>query len=135
MHNKLDIQTALNESRTRLSHPLNLATCNCVLHNFTYLFLEVKCTRDLNERCLRPHFRESHPLPCILSHSQNNDRPTNMLTSGFTNARVSRFLIFWVVTSALLASLTDTKYYIHIEVVPHLWVYGQFWRLLTWQVS
>ncbi|OCK84938.1 hypothetical protein K432DRAFT_439655 [Lepidopterella palustris CBS 459.81] len=57
-----------------------------------------------------------------------------MLTSGFTNAPVSRFLVFWVVAGALLASLTDTRYYIHIEVVPHLWVYGQFWRLLTWQI-
>lgn len=135
LYNKLDIRTALIESRTRLGHPLMLVKGNCVLHNFKYLLLEVKCARDLNERCFRPHLRESHLLSCILSHSQNNDRPTNMLTSGFTNARVSRFLVFWVVTSALLASLMDTKYYIHIEVVPHLWVYGQFWRLLTWQVS
>ncbi|KAF2812103.1 uncharacterized protein BDZ99DRAFT_496620 [Mytilinidion resinicola] len=55
-----------------------------------------------------------------------------MLTSGFTNAPVSRFLVFWVVTGALLASLTDTRYYLHIEVVPHLWGYGQWWRAVSW---
>ncbi|KAF2488486.1 hypothetical protein BU16DRAFT_227980 [Lophium mytilinum] len=55
-----------------------------------------------------------------------------MLTSGFTNAPVSRFLVFWVVTGALLASMTDMRYYLHIEVVPHLWGYGQWWRGLSW---
>ena len=56
-----------------------------------------------------------------------------MITSGFTNAPVSQFLVFSTVIGALVASLTDTRYYIHIEVVPHIWNYGQFWRLLTWQ--
>ena len=58
-----------------------------------------------------------------------------MITSGFTNAPVSQFLVFGTVIGALLASLTDTRYYIHIQVVPHLWNYGQFWRVLTWQVG
>ncbi|KAF2678284.1 hypothetical protein K458DRAFT_423228 [Lentithecium fluviatile CBS 122367] len=57
-----------------------------------------------------------------------------MITSGFTNAPVSQFLVFWTVIGALVASLTDTRYYIHIQVVPHLWNYGQFWRAFTWQV-
>lgn len=57
-----------------------------------------------------------------------------MITSGFTNAPVSRFLVFGTVIGALVASLTDTRYYIHIQVVPHFWRYGQFWRVLTWQV-
>ena len=57
-----------------------------------------------------------------------------MITSGFTNAPVSQFLVFGVVIGALVASLTDTRYYIHIQVVPHIWKYGQFWRFLTWQV-
>jgi hypothetical protein len=61
--------------------------------------------------------------------------PTAMITSGFTNAPVSQFLVFGTVIGALLASLTDTRYYIHIQVVPHLWSYKQFWRILTWQVS
>ncbi|CAI6318144.1 unnamed protein product [Periconia digitata] len=56
-----------------------------------------------------------------------------MITSGFTNAPVSRFLVFGTVIGALVASLTDTRYYIHIQVVPHFWRYGQFWRIFTWQ--
>ncbi|KAF2178346.1 hypothetical protein K469DRAFT_676067 [Zopfia rhizophila CBS 207.26] len=57
-----------------------------------------------------------------------------MITSGFTNAPVSRFLVFSTVIGALIASLTDTRYYFHIEVVPHIWNYGQFWRVLTWHL-
>ncbi|KAF2449439.1 hypothetical protein P171DRAFT_451663 [Karstenula rhodostoma CBS 690.94] len=57
-----------------------------------------------------------------------------MITSGFTNAPVSQFLVFGIVIGALIASLTDTRYYIHIQVVPHIWKYGQFWRFLTWQI-
>ncbi|KAK3061384.1 hypothetical protein LTS18_006376 [Coniosporium uncinatum] len=56
-----------------------------------------------------------------------------MLISGFTNARVSRLLVIWVVAGSLLASITDTKYYFHILVVPHLWTDWQAWRILTWQ--
>ncbi|PSN61035.1 hypothetical protein BS50DRAFT_445196, partial [Corynespora cassiicola Philippines] len=57
-----------------------------------------------------------------------------MITSGFTNAPVSQFLVFSTVIGALLAALTDTRYYLHIQVVPHIWNYGQFWRFLTWQL-
>ena len=56
-----------------------------------------------------------------------------MLASGFTNAPVSKGLVTAVVLTALLATLTDTKYYFWIEVRPHLLDYRQFWRLLTWQ--
>lgn len=78
------------------------------------------------------------PVPEHDRHSfTNNDTiPHNpaMITSGFTNAPVSRFLVFSTVIGALAASLTDTRYYLHIQVVPHLWNYGQLWRLVTWQV-
>ncbi|KAJ4371472.1 hypothetical protein N0V83_004689 [Neocucurbitaria cava] len=56
-----------------------------------------------------------------------------MLSSGFTNAPVSQFLVFSTVIGALLATITDTRYYLHIQVVPHVWNYGQFWRFATWQ--
>ncbi|KAK3638325.1 hypothetical protein LTR56_013154 [Elasticomyces elasticus] len=56
-----------------------------------------------------------------------------MLSSGFTNAPVSQGLVVAVVLSAFLATMTDTKYYLWIEVRPHLLDYRQFWRLLTWQ--
>ncbi|KAK5706226.1 hypothetical protein LTR97_001213 [Elasticomyces elasticus] len=54
-----------------------------------------------------------------------------MLSSGFTNAPVSQGLVVAVVLSAFLATMTDTKYYLWIEVRPHLLDYHQFWRLLT----
>ncbi|TKA64995.1 hypothetical protein B0A49_09471 [Cryomyces minteri] len=57
-----------------------------------------------------------------------------MLASGFTNAPVSQVLVFGVVASSILATITDTKYYFPILVDLHLWRYGQFWRLLTWQL-
>lgn len=58
-----------------------------------------------------------------------------MISSGFTNAPVSQFLVFSAVIGALIATITDTRYYLHIAVVPHIWTYSQFWRFLTWQVS
>jgi hypothetical protein len=58
-----------------------------------------------------------------------------MLASGFTNAPITRFLLLAVVGSAIIASLTDTKYFLWIEVRPHLLDYWQYWRLLTWQLA
>ncbi len=57
-----------------------------------------------------------------------------MLTSGFTNAPISRLLVISTVVAAFLASLTDTKYYFWIQPRPHLLDYWQFWRLFTWQL-
>ncbi|KAL8698681.1 MAG: hypothetical protein Q9224_001741 [Gallowayella concinna] len=56
-----------------------------------------------------------------------------MLASGFTAATVSRSLFFGTIVSSILVSLTDTKYLFHIQLVPHLWRYNQYWRLLIWQ--
>lgn len=55
-----------------------------------------------------------------------------MISSGFTNAPVTRALVFGTALAALLASLTDTRFYLPIAVVPHLWGYGQAWRVVTW---
>jgi hypothetical protein len=57
-----------------------------------------------------------------------------MISSGFTNAPVTQFLVFGTVIGALLATITDSRYYLHIQVVPHIWQYGQFWRFAVWQV-
>ncbi|EMC98154.1 hypothetical protein BAUCODRAFT_67115 [Baudoinia panamericana UAMH 10762] len=57
-----------------------------------------------------------------------------MLTSGFSNAPISQGLVASVVLLSILATVTDTKYYLWIEIRPHLFDYGQFWRLLTWQL-
>jgi len=58
-----------------------------------------------------------------------------MLASGFTNAPITQLLLLGVVGSAVIASLTDTKYFLWIEVRPHLLDYWQYWRLLTWQLA
>lgn len=58
-----------------------------------------------------------------------------MLTSGFTGAPASKFLVFFIVVSSIIASITDIKYLFYIQVVPHLWRYKQVWRLLIWQVG
>lgn len=55
-----------------------------------------------------------------------------MLSSGFTNASISRNLLILLVATSILASITDTKHYFWISVAPHLRDYRQFWRLLTW---
>ena len=58
-----------------------------------------------------------------------------MLTSGLTNAPVSKsFLVYTVVSSVTLAIL-DAKHLVSIHVAPHLWQYGQFWRALLWQIA
>ena len=57
-----------------------------------------------------------------------------MLSSGFTNAPITRILVIGTVAAAFLASITDTKYYFWIQARPHLFDYWQFWRLLTWQL-
>ena len=57
-----------------------------------------------------------------------------MLSSGFTDAFVSRSLVFGIVAASLLASVTDTKHYFYIQVEPHLWQYHQLWRVLIYQL-
>jgi hypothetical protein len=57
-----------------------------------------------------------------------------MTTSGFTNTPVSKFLVFYTIAAALIVSLTDYRHYFYILVDRHLWGYGQFWRIATWQV-
>lgn len=56
-----------------------------------------------------------------------------MLSSGFTNASASKFLVVAVVASSLLASVTDSKHLFWLAIRPHIIDYRQFWRFLTWQ--
>jgi hypothetical protein len=58
-----------------------------------------------------------------------------MLSSGFAGANISKALLFGVIASSILVSITDSKYLFYIQVVPHLWRYKQAWRLLIWQVG
>lgn len=56
-----------------------------------------------------------------------------MLASGFTAAPVSKCLFFSIVITSILVSVMDIKYLFHIQLVPHIWRFKQFWRLLIWQ--
>ncbi|KAH0607503.1 uncharacterized protein H6S33_002537 [Morchella sextelata] len=56
-----------------------------------------------------------------------------MQQSGFRSAPVSKAFLFTLVATSLLASIVDVKHYFHIQIVPHLWVYRQLWRVLIWQ--
>lgn len=58
-----------------------------------------------------------------------------MLSSGFTNAPVAKFLVIYAVVSSIGLAIFDVKHLANIQVQPHLWQYGQFWRILVWQVA
>lgn len=58
-----------------------------------------------------------------------------MLSSGFTNAPVSKSLVIYIVASSIALSIFDVKHLANILVDVHLWRYGQFSRVLLWQVA
>jgi hypothetical protein len=79
------------------------------------------------------------PSPCFLdttlsSSSQSLKIPPTMLSTGFTNAPISRSLAYGIVAASILASIADTKHYFYIQVDPHLWRYHQLWRIFTYQL-
>ena len=57
-----------------------------------------------------------------------------MLSTGFTDAPVSRSLVYGIVAASILASITDVKHYFYIQVDPHLWRYHQIWRIFAYQL-
>lgn len=57
-----------------------------------------------------------------------------MLSSGFTDVPVTRNILYGLVSSSLLASILDAKYYFYILVDTHLWQYHQLWRVLISQL-
>lgn len=58
-----------------------------------------------------------------------------MLSSGFTNAPVSKSLVIYIVASSIALSIFDVKHLANILVDVHLWRYGQFSRTVLWQVA
>ncbi|KAM5442073.1 hypothetical protein MferCBS31731_002902 [Microsporum ferrugineum] len=55
-----------------------------------------------------------------------------MLSSGFTNAPVTKLALIFIITSSIVASIADVKYLFYIQVNPHIWQYHQLWRFLIW---
>ncbi|OQE43317.1 hypothetical protein PENCOP_c003G03311 [Penicillium coprophilum] len=58
-----------------------------------------------------------------------------MLTSGLTNAPLTKALLIYTIASSIALSLFDIKHLAVIYVSPHFWPYAQFWRALVWQVA
>lgn len=58
-----------------------------------------------------------------------------MLTSGLTNASISKSLLIYTIASSVALAIFDLKHLTSIQVAPHIWQYGQFWRILVWQVA
>jgi hypothetical protein len=82
---------------------------------------------------LQIHACATLPQSCVYK-PRERVKTSTMISSGFTNAPVSQFLVYSTVIGAIVATITDTRYYLHLSVVPHIWEYRQFWRFLTWQV-
>ncbi|KAH8594802.1 hypothetical protein B0O99DRAFT_545333 [Bisporella sp. PMI_857] len=57
-----------------------------------------------------------------------------MLSSGFTDAPVSRSLVYGIVAVSILVSITDLKHYFYIQIDPHIWRYHQLWRIGIYQL-
>ncbi|KAJ1325069.1 ubiquitin-associated domain-containing protein 2 [Microdochium nivale] len=52
----------------------------------------------------------------------------------FTNAPVTRSVIYGIIGFSIAASLFDVKHYFYILVDLHLWRFHQTWRLLLWEL-
>jgi len=49
----------------------------------------------------------------------------------FENAPVSKGLMLWLAVASVFAGIFDIKYYLHLQLVPHISTHHQYWRLLT----
>lgn len=58
-----------------------------------------------------------------------------MLTPGLTNAPITKLLLIYTIAASVVLSILDLKHLSSIHVSPHLHPYGQYWRLLIWQVA
>lgn len=52
----------------------------------------------------------------------------------FTNAPVTRGLVYGLIGSSIAVSLLDLKHYFYILVDLHLWRFHQVWRPLIYQL-
>lgn len=58
-----------------------------------------------------------------------------MFTSGLTNTPITKTLLIYILASSILLSILDLKHLAGIQVSPHFWTYGQFWRAALWHVA
>ncbi|KAK9472453.1 uncharacterized protein V1510DRAFT_417557 [Dipodascopsis tothii] len=53
--------------------------------------------------------------------------------SGFQNAPVSQLAIAFSAGASTVVAIFGIKHYFVLQLVPHVWGWGQWWRLLLWQ--
>ncbi|KAK9350043.1 hypothetical protein V1523DRAFT_356089 [Lipomyces doorenjongii] len=52
---------------------------------------------------------------------------------GFKNAPISKLFITITVSVSIISSIAGIKHYFFLQLVPHIWRWGQWWRLIVWQ--
>ena len=52
----------------------------------------------------------------------------------FTNAPVTRTLVYGLIGTSICTSLLDVKHYFYILVDLHIWRFHQLWRVLIYQL-
>lgn len=57
-----------------------------------------------------------------------------MSTPGLRSTPVTRGLIYFVAAGAAVTSIAGSKQSFHVQIQPHIWTYGQFHRILIWQL-
>ncbi|CAO3608910.1 unnamed protein product [Mucor fragilis] len=55
--------------------------------------------------------------------------------AGFYNVPVTKFLVLFVGTCSILAAIMNVKQYFYLQLIPHITIHHQFWRLLTSQIA
>ncbi|KAL4945393.1 hypothetical protein BDV06DRAFT_184820 [Aspergillus oleicola] len=58
-----------------------------------------------------------------------------MLTSGLTHTPLTKSLLIYTIASSIALALFDIKHLPSIQINPHLFPYGQFWRCAVWQIA
>ncbi|KAE8144829.1 hypothetical protein BDV25DRAFT_171083 [Aspergillus avenaceus] len=57
-----------------------------------------------------------------------------MQTSGLTNTPLTKTLLIYLLTTSIALSILDIKHLAAIHISPHILLYAQYWRLLSWQL-
>ncbi|KAK9322730.1 hypothetical protein V1517DRAFT_124898 [Lipomyces orientalis] len=52
---------------------------------------------------------------------------------GFKNAPISKLFITITVSASIVSSIVGIKHYFFLQLVPHIWGWGQWWRLIVWE--
>ncbi|KAG2200859.1 hypothetical protein INT46_008765 [Mucor plumbeus] len=55
--------------------------------------------------------------------------------AGFYNVPVTKFLVIFVGVCSILAAIMNVKQYFNLQLIPHITIHHQFWRLLTSQIA